>query len=338
MVLMGGVGLLFALATVNERRKRDYPETTADTSLNRVIVVAPARLAALGFLPSERNVLVGLHVAELLAEPSGEALIAALRSNKPNSEFGGLEQWTGLKLEQIDHLVLGSRLEDRFPPHVVLVVRTRQPYDAAKVRATLQAGRPQLRAGRTVYRFDLKGIPFGAAVWFADEQTLVFGLSAEDLDAVPKTPEPGAERLPASLRQFLTDRLPAGTPIWAVADARDWKTGPLLSVLGGASRETTSLLNKLRIAGTWVQTDAEIAWHLQIEEADPEAAKELQQYLAEDGLAPGKSWKFLEERPQTERLAQELSKTLTRERKENWLSLRAKVSREAIREALTTVR
>ena len=46
-----------------------------------------------------------------------------------------------------------GRVEDRLLPRVTLVVQTRNPFDAAKVRDTLKAGRSTQRGQRTLYRF-----------------------------------------------------------------------------------------------------------------------------------------------------------------------------------------
>src|SRR5216684_6778332 len=111
MATMAVVGLIFAWVTIQDRRKRDHAEQTVAQDLARVISIAPAKLAALDYLPSDTNVMVGLHLAELMGNSAARDLLVSAHGTGWN--LNTLEQWTGLKLSEVDHAVLGLSVEDR---------------------------------------------------------------------------------------------------------------------------------------------------------------------------------------------------------------------------------
>jgi len=63
MALMAAVALLFAWNTTDERRQHDGQK--AEEEPEPVPVVAPGKLAGLGYLPADVNWLAGIHVGEL---------------------------------------------------------------------------------------------------------------------------------------------------------------------------------------------------------------------------------------------------------------------------------
>src|SRR5262249_45438468 len=164
-------------------------------------VVAPARLAALGYLPAGTSVLVGAHVAELRASPAGRELLEMpVKVAGREVRLGSLAGWVGLKLEEIDHLVLGVKADDPFPPPGLLVARTRAPYDAGEVRRALGAERAPGGGKKRLYKVEPPGMRMPLVLWLADERTLVLGLVADHLGEVPETPAEGVEHLPEGVR------------------------------------------------------------------------------------------------------------------------------------------
>jgi hypothetical protein len=341
MASMAVIGLLFAWRTTEDRRKRDNAEQAANAELTRVISIAPAKLAALGYLPADTNVLAGLHFAELMGHA---AILDFLVQARPESTLGSIhsvEQWSGIPLSDIDHAVLGLSVEERLIPRIVMVVQTRQPYDAEKVRSTLKAERRTERGKRTLYRFNLNQTAIEAVLWFAGERTLVLALIPEDLDNVPLTPDPGIERFSFELQKLLTEQLQEGTPAWIVGHAGDWTRVlspqplpgmPKITLVQLAKKER-EILSGLRTFGSWLQVDAEVVWHLAVEGKDEAAARKLADYLARNGLNAEEPLQLFGQQPRAERLAQELSKSLTHRQVANWVRFQAKSTVEAIRQA-----
>jgi hypothetical protein len=342
MVGMAIIGLIFAWWTTAYRRQRDHLEQTAvNQEPDRVLPVAPAKLAALGYLPADSNVIVGLHVAELLSNPATQQLFLAARP-EAGWDIHSLEQWTGIELSDMDHAVLGLNVEDRLIPRLVLVVQTLRPYDPDKIRAALRSERRTERGQRTLYRFNLKQSGLEALVWFADERTLVLALVPEDLDKAPRTAVSGVERFSADLQKLLVP-MHEGTQVWLVGHAGDWarvfNPQPLPGMPGVSlwqlPRKDQEVLAGLRTFGLWLEVNEEVGWHLAVEGADPAAAGRLQQYLSQIGLKAGEAFKIFGKRPATERLARELAETLAQHQTDNWVTYQARSSALAIRQAMS---
>lgn len=70
MAGMATLALVFALMTLEERRKR-HPHARA--ALGEELAQNPAELLALDFLPRGTNVVAGLHVAALTQNAAGQA-------------------------------------------------------------------------------------------------------------------------------------------------------------------------------------------------------------------------------------------------------------------------
>jgi hypothetical protein len=188
-----------------------------------------------------------------------------------------VEKWTGLRPEQVDHVVLGVKADDPLPPRLNVVVRTREPYDAAKVREALKAR----RAGggpKELYRYDGPGgVPL--VLWCADERTLVVGLLASHLEAVPARPRDDLGALVPELRPILRERMRPAGPLWAAGHARDWAdtaAAPLLERLG---QEDRARVRSVRTFGLWLQPGREVTVNAVFRCGDPAAARALEQYV-----------------------------------------------------------
>ena len=224
------ISLSFALYSQPERRANDrrMPHKPRGPNLTEPpptpATTPPAALEALRWLPADMNAVAGIQVAELRQSEAGRDLLNHLsRIGKIEVNAGLLEQWTGLKIEQIDHVVLGVRANDEIPPRAVLVVRTLHSYNADAVRTALHAERLPDANGKTLYK--CKPVKGGLApvLWFADDRTLMFALLAKHLEAVPAKPAAGLERMPVEVRALLENRLQSAGPAWLVGYDADWR-------------------------------------------------------------------------------------------------------------------
>ena len=177
MLLMATLSLTFALYTRAERRAND---TAMKKRPGRGLFAAarpepppeplsPWRLPLLGYLPPDTNIVLGLHVAELLHDKAGRQLLdQPLRLGRSSIRPGQIAGWCGLPLEDIDHIVLGISTGDPLIPPAVLLVRTNRPYLPEQVRncrqgraqtgkrqettVSFQSAKPDGGRGRVVYR------------------------------------------------------------------------------------------------------------------------------------------------------------------------------------------
>lgn len=335
MLVMAGIGFLFAWFTTEQRRKRDRSGSSTDASLQRIISIKPERLAALAYLPADMSVVGGVHVAELMADERSRELLLQLRANH-SFRLEDLER-AGLKLEAIDHIAVGLRLEPAFPPPGVLVIRTREAYDADKVRTALKARPVEPRTSRALSRIQLgENYPF-VILWCVDDHTLVASFQARDLPATAASPSPEsqgyASHFPA-LQKHL-EGLEEGTPVWVVgATEKLQKTLEELPFLPVPAeyRKTLGLLSSF--AGS-MQTDGDISWRVALDCANPSAAKTLDAYLARQGFGDGKVPRWFGNGPGSERLASEWSKSLVRKSEAERVLLEARSSFASLRDLLS---
>ena len=317
MLLMALTGLTYALLTQHVRREHDtaLPRRSRRPALPPlretapVEPVAPARLAALGYLPARTGIIVGLHVQEALASPAGkEWRDRPLKLAGINLNLGLLRDWTGLDVQDIDHAVVGVRDAAAFPPPVHLVVRTRRPFNANQLRAALKAGQGrQAKAPdgekRTLYSATVRGLDM--TLWLPDNRTVVLGLFG-DLSDVPARPDEGLEQLPVELRLLLEKRLASGMLLWAVGHSADWKKTwlptraealkdvPLLARLeqmkgfaAGAIPDRT-----VKIQAAFECIDEAAARQIETEELAPRAKKQPEKFkYGRDGAWLDVQWK-----------------------------------------------
>jgi hypothetical protein len=254
MLLMAATGLTYALLTEQVRRDHDkaLPRTSRRPALPPLRhlpepdPVAPGRLAALGYLPSNTGLVVGLHVQDLLSSPAGKELRnRPVKLGKWELRLDALRDLTGLDVEDIDHAVLGmvlARGEGPDLPPTYLVVRTRRPFNAPQLRAALKAreGREvETPDGgkRVVYSAAVRGLPM--TLWLPGDRTVVLGLLG-DLAGVPSRPNEGLDHLSAVLRKLIEARISTGMAAWAAGHADDWKA-TLLPVLLANFKDTPVL-------------------------------------------------------------------------------------------------
>jgi hypothetical protein len=303
MGVMTAGGLALALATVGVRREHD---TNLPQRPKKAFIPAtpppvetpgtptpPARLAALGWLPSDSSFVAGLDVAELRRTDAGRALLAApLKLGALELRAENLEQWAGVRAEDVDHIAVGVKLDDAIPPCVVLVVRTRRRYDGDAVRTALHV-EAAMKAGRkTLYPFKprLGRVELRPQLCCADDRTLVVGLFGKDMASVPDEAADGDERLPAAVRELLEQRVATAAPLWAVAASDDgWKTiAPF--VFGGFTKEDAEKLAKVHgVAAAYLPEQGALVAVLHAADAETAAALEEKALAAKPADADWKA-------------------------------------------------
>jgi hypothetical protein len=272
MTLMAAAGLTYALMTVQVRRGHDQAlprrprkaiEYFRKPRPEPAEPVAPANLAGLGYLPAGTNVAAAVHVAELLASPAAAALREkGLPAGGGEWKLDALTEQLGVAPDEIDHLVLGAQLDagqDRnLTPPAYLVVRTKAPYNAVRVRLALGAKRaaevPAPDGGkRSLYAARLKKLPLPAQLWLADGQTFVLAFFSK-LEDVPRQPAPGDARLQKELRQVLEQRLAGGAPAWLAGHSANWDKTLLPALLGGLKAVPgLDRLGQVQTFAVWLQ-------------------------------------------------------------------------------------
>jgi hypothetical protein len=323
MLVMAATGLTYALMTVDVRRAHDKSlprrsrkpfERFRKTEPELPEVVAAVHLPALGYLPPETNVVAGVQVEELLSSSAGKEMRQrGFKLGNVELKLDSIEERLGVAVEDIDHLVLGVQMQEGdeadLTPPTWLVIRTRRPYDANKVRAVLGAKRPRdLRlpgGGRRVVS-EVKVQNVRLQMWLADPKTLVLGLFGK-MEDLPARPEDGGESLSPEVRRVLEQRLGAGTPVWLAGSSSDWKKTALPVLLAGW--KDVPMLNRLaqvRTFALWLQPDKEAKLMGAFRCADEAVARQIE----EKDLAPR-----VKARPEA----------FTFSRDKEWLSMQMKI-------------
>jgi hypothetical protein len=319
MVTLALMTLGGALATQGYRRHIDagLPARPKRSPVFEEVVpavpaaVAPAHLAALGYLPPKVDLVAGVHVAELLDDPMGQKLVnEPLKFGNAEVRLADLPGKIGIGARELDHFVVGMRVDE--PLSLVFVFRTRQPYDALKVRQVLNAtSLPGKSAGRTLYQATF---PFGnltALLWCADERTLLVGLARESLEKAAIPGEGSPDPLAPEVRAVLSERVRPVGQLWVVGHAADWNKTAAGLLLGRLPEEWPQRLAAARTFGIWaVIADKTVTLNAAARCDNEKTVERLEKWLA--SRANAKS-----------------SPTLARDG--NWLSLQMRTDADAFR-------
>jgi hypothetical protein len=215
MISMAVAGLSYALWTKKTRRDRD-PKTV--DKLEPITARRPMELAGLAYLPKDCQLIAGLHIAEMLNDKAGQALLAEPRPMLLDWSVKQIARTTGLKLGDLDHVVLATAFDANFP-QLVMIVKTRPKISLEKI-ADARPIHSKLHEEKPLYEFSLE--PAGAAlVWCIDEHTLTYVIRLADpqathLQGLSATPRKLDEAVPANLAKTMNERLPAHPYAWAV--------------------------------------------------------------------------------------------------------------------------
>jgi hypothetical protein len=286
MVLMAVAGLTLALFTQKARRTHDtgkaqrpraWPPPVETTNEEQLTPIAPARLAALGYLPGDTTLLAGVRVAEIIESQNGKQLLAdPISVGGAEFRFADLEKWTGLKPEEMDHLVVGGRL-DVLPPRVTLVVRTRRPYHGGKILAALQANRAAGRNG--AFTFEVPNLPLKPEFRFLDSRTVAVGVFPGSLDTVSPRPHTGIDHLPDDVRLLLQERMKPGGPLWAVATLGEGDRERVAQLLGETRKDLRAALTQVRALGAWLELEPALRAYAVLQAKDEAGAESLTKLL-----------------------------------------------------------
>ncbi len=302
-------------------------------SLPPIHAVPPAELAALGYLPQDTDLIMAVHVAELLDDPIGSTMIEHLGNESINLQ--SVEKWSGLKVADIDHVVLGAPLDLDLPVNFTLVVRARRAIDQGKVREKLKAKPQKELDGRTVYPFVMQtDLPIfrelDANLWFADEHTLVVAKRFADGPdhVVPTAPRTGLDHLRPPLRHLIAERMGSSTCAWVAGRLPDHDTlFPLLQLV--LNRPENESVRKLKTFGVWVTTDHEGAtMRGAFECADEDGARALKAYLVPANRKGIKEWLMTPDAGPMERA---FAGSMTINQDGTWVTLTAEAGAASIR-------
>jgi hypothetical protein len=336
-----------------------------------VRAIAPAALPALGYLPPDVDLVAGVHVAEIGDDPAAQNLLKGLLPGPADADLSIIPKWTGLRLQDVDHVVLGLRVQGQLIPRFNLVVRTLKPYDAAALRKSLNVHKTPEPGKKELYRVELDRSLLTPILWFADDRTVVVGLKPEDLEQVPAKEREGIENLGGEFNSILKERVSPGTPIWMAGRPENWDN-QLEILLARWRREghPVDTLKQVRMFGVWLQFNDAMTLNAAFQCADVSSAKALEAYLtghdreglsvlgasltglacspssqgplmAASALLCGptslgvpKPFSVPAPRPELAPLYGELRQSLKSDRNNTWVVLQAKASAETMRRAL----
>ena len=298
LALLMAAGLVLLLL-----REGGHGPTTGPDETTKVPHVLPTELVGLGFLPVDTNAIVAIHVAEVLQQPAGQQLLDWLQENNVRTRI--LEQWTGIKLEEMDHAVLGLAPGELFSPRLMLVVRTLRPYDPDEVQGAIKARRWPERRIPPLYRFPLDERLPEAYLRFVDDRTLVVTFQAKDADRVPATPRNGIAHLQKT-HQLLQEINPTAQA-WTVGRVSDWDM--VVAVMATLKLHRTNALTVLQGVRTWaggVSCNDDLIFNGLIGCRDEQAARAVCQFLAPEGTGISS----LALRPEAEPILHKIQKKL----------------------------
>jgi len=272
---MALVGALLALSTWKLRESR-HPKLLPGLTERRNY--APADVPALGYLPADTNVAAGIHVADILRDKTGAKLLEPPLPGLLGQALGIVEQRTRIKLDAIDHVVLGTTLKDEVP-QLTIVVQTRLPYSPAAL-GRLYPQKPIPQHKQPMFRIKLEPVG-GGFLWCADPRTLVMILrpdaaKIEDMDRIPATPR--TEGLPEPLRNVLKKCL-RGCVLWVAGDLDDTRFLDLVAPFTHLPPKELELAKGIRslAVGVLLQEDVTVIGALQAR--DNKMASEAKEYL-----------------------------------------------------------
>jgi hypothetical protein len=327
---LGGLAVTMLAVQISRQRAS---RSALDTETPVVPSVPPAALSSLGYLPMDTDFVAGIHVAEALADPVSADFVTHFAIG-PGVDLGAIEKWTGLGLQDIEHIVLGLRVEGMLTPRLMIAVRSVRPYDAELIRGKLHVSRNPIAGKAEVYRLTLENSLLTPHLWFVDDRILIIGGSAKDLEAVPVTPHSGADRLRPELGDLLRERMSQGTPLWMAGAPHGWEQTLVWGLLlGRQTKDERELLGKVSTFGIWFQHGHALTLNAALQATDAMSAKALQAYITGRDLGDKQPFQMPAPRRELEPVYREFGQSLKADRDGAWLLLQAKVSAETVRKA-----
>jgi hypothetical protein len=289
MVVLALLSLGGALATNGYRRHLDAglparPKRSPvieDTSPQGPVAVAPAHVAALGYLPPKIDLVAGVHVAELMDSPTERKLLEEpLKFGSTEVRLADFTRKIGLQAHQLDHFVVGMRTDE--PLSVVFVFRTRQPYDSEKVRHALNAkSAPGKSTGHTLYDASFPIGNLSALLWCADERTFLISLARESLEKAAVPGDVLRDALVPEVRGLLNERMRPVGQLWIAGYAPDWRKSAAGLALGQLPEAWRKPLATVRAFGVWtVAADNSVTLNAVAGCESDKSAEQLEKWLA----------------------------------------------------------
>jgi hypothetical protein len=293
MLVLLGVGLV--LVTIQTRPVRNPPSRDANAR-EGVLPVLPSQLAALGYLPSDVDLILAVHAAEARLEPAGTALFAQLHSPDGLAGLLSVPSLAGIEPGNLDHLVLGLKLANTVLPQATLVARTIEPYDREALLAKLKASRqPGSGDRQEYYRITLPSSWIKRALlWCPDDRTIVMGTPDASVEHLPFPPRTGVDRFPGPLATMITGSIEAAArtnraQVWLAGRVEDWNqlSPAVMIAMAALPEDVAKALRRLQTFGFWLQLADDAVLNGVCQATDDAAAEGLQGAL--DALA-GRRW------------------------------------------------
>jgi hypothetical protein len=205
------------LASLNHKKKASKPGDSTPA------VVKPPDMPGLGYLPGSVELVMAIQLPQTLEKmgPDADKDPAATleRLGLPRTIVETIDRASGVGLKKIDQIVLGAGFEkSAFPPQLVVVVHTKQPYDIDAVAHEAKAT-GQKREGRTIYT--VKGTP-EIDWWSANDRILIATILPRDLEPVPLEPKAGIDHLRPEVAHLIREGISQDSCAWLVASSDDW--------------------------------------------------------------------------------------------------------------------
>jgi hypothetical protein len=235
--------------------------------------VRPIELPALGYLPADTNLIVGVHVAELMETPSGQDF---LTNSGSILNWQSLHSWTGLKLSEIGYVVAGFKLDNNLLPRLILIIETIRPIDVEKIHASLKAGK----------------WPDPDAVRLVSSHSLILAMNKKDLQAIADKFPSNSDHLSSPLRNVLKERIAPGSPVWAVGHAENWDKTLAGTYLASLPQEERQILRKVQTIAVGVRVDPRPVVHAAFQCTDESSANALHAFCLQQNHNDSKDWKI----------------------------------------------
>jgi hypothetical protein len=262
MLVMALISLIVGLKTVSFRRSHDAVDPLA-------------------FLPKDTNVIGLVRVQQALQEVSGRQLLNQLYLGAPGADLGVLEEWTGLRRDDIQTAVLGLHVGADLIPRLTIVVQTQVPFDEKTQPASLNKADRIERGARTLYRVPLRRVGLTATLWYASETIIVACLAPKDFDSVPETPASGTAQFPSPLQAYIAEHIAPSAQAWIIGHAEHWDDTVAHLVLSSLAPGYPELFADLSTWGIALHFDRNVKISGACEMKSERAAREFAGYLSQ---------------------------------------------------------
>lgn len=255
-------------------RRRNSPMPGEDGGIVRSMDAT--RLEGLGYLPEDTNIIAGVHVGELVQDAKSREFLDDLKIAALHFSASRLENWTGLKRENIDYVLLGLKVEDQLMPRTTIIARSRTPLDGDQLREKLR-GVLSNDSDPNRFHFRVVGTSLEAeARCLPEERLIIVGLTRGDLEAVPTKPR---DELPPRLAALLKERVDRSSRAWAVGQVADWERTPVVWWINRQSEKDQAALKSVRAFAASVVFEDPLKLRAEIETTDAKSAQAVVRYL-----------------------------------------------------------